>query len=141
MAVLCPKTSQACPHFPGTNNSDIHTTIMSEMLGGAVPLCTTTILLLRVLSKVVVRAMKGRSTNSTGLLFQLLFGFRQIRQDALLHFLSDVAAKKAAEEATQTVGSAAIDCDEPEARSARWIGHEYPNFEGSPEVVARIKHL
>jgi hypothetical protein len=40
MAVLCPKTSQACPHFPRTNNSDIHKTILSEMLGGAVQLCT-----------------------------------------------------------------------------------------------------
>src|SRR5207249_11907942 len=39
MAVLCPKASQACPHFPRTNNSDIHITILSEMLGGAVQLC------------------------------------------------------------------------------------------------------
>jgi hypothetical protein len=95
----------------------------------------------RELSKVVVRAMKGRSANLTGLLFQFLLGFRQIRQDALLHFPSDAAANKLAEETAQTVGSAAIDSDEPEARSARWIGNEYPKFEGSPEVVARIKHL
>src|SRR5438093_13622170 len=40
MAVLCPKTSQACPHFPRTNNSDIHITILPEMLSGAVQLCT-----------------------------------------------------------------------------------------------------
>ena len=40
MAVLCPKTSQACPHFPRTNNSDIHITILSEMPGAAVQLCT-----------------------------------------------------------------------------------------------------
>ena len=33
MAVLCPKTSQACPHSPRTNNSDIHITILPEMVG------------------------------------------------------------------------------------------------------------
>jgi hypothetical protein len=76
-----------------------------------------------------------------GLLFQFLFGFRQIPQDSLLHFLPDAAANKTSEETAQTVGSAAIDCDEPEARSARWIGNEHPKFEGGPEVVARIKHL
>ena len=31
MAVLCPKTSQAGTHFPRTNNSDVHITILSEM--------------------------------------------------------------------------------------------------------------
>ena len=76
-----------------------------------------------------------------GLLFQFLFGISQIRQDAILHFFPDAATKKAAAETTQTVGSADTDCDEPEARSARWIGYEYPKFEGSPKVMARIEHL
>src|SRR6185369_10982345 len=40
MPVLCPKTAQACPHFPRTNDSDIHIPIVSKMPGGAVQLCT-----------------------------------------------------------------------------------------------------
>ena len=64
------------------------------MLGGAVQLCT---------------ARPAKVANLSGLLFQFLFDFRQVRQDALLHFPSDAAANKAAEETAQTVGSAAID--------------------------------
>ena len=82
-----------------------------------------------------------KETNLTGLLFQFLFGFRQIGQDALLHFLSDVAANKAAEETAQTVGSAAIDCDENQKPVPRDGSETSTKFEGTPEVVARIRHL
>jgi hypothetical protein len=38
----------------------------------------------------------------------------------------DAAANETAEETAHTVASAAIDGDESEARSARWIGNENP---------------
>ena len=79
--------------------------------------------------------IRGGSVNLTGRLFQFLLGFGQIRQDARLHFPPDAAANETAEETAHTVASGAIDCDEPEAGSARRIGNEYPNFKGGPEVV------
>jgi hypothetical protein len=51
----------------------------------------------------VVHSRLAKVANSSGLLFQFLPGFRQIRQDVVLHFSSDAAAKKAAEETAQTV--------------------------------------
>ena len=51
----------------------------------------------------------GGSANLTGLLFQFLLGFGQIRQDARLHFPPDAAANETAEETAHTVASAAID--------------------------------
>ena len=62
------------------------------MLGGAVQLCTA-----------------WQSSELIGPVIPVAFWFPLIREDALLHFPSDAAANKAAEETAQTVGSAAID--------------------------------
>jgi hypothetical protein len=67
--------------------------------------------------------------NLSGLLFQFLFGFRQIRQDALLHFPSDLLRIRKPSDLLL------------EAHSARWVGNKHSKFEGSPKVVAHLKHL
>ena len=55
---------------------------------------------------------------------------------------SDAAANKTAEETAQTVGSSAIDCEEPiEARSARWIGNEHPKLQGIVGRLSLSSHL
>ena len=71
-----------------------------------------------------MHSRRAKVANLSSLLFQFLFDFRQVRQDALLHFPSDAAANKAAEETAQTVGSAAIDSDEPEASSSGFRSEE-----------------
>src|SRR5262245_52908680 len=52
---------------------------------------------------------------------------------------ANLASYEPSDEPGQAVRPAAVDVDEPEAGAARLVGHERPQLECRPEIVARVE--
>jgi hypothetical protein len=87
-----------------------------------------------------VASMHSRRRSPTRC-FELRLCRRESSERAASNFITHPPPEQPPKESAETVGSAAVHGDEPEAFATRWIRHQHTQFQSRPNIVRRVQHL